>query len=57
MEALEPILRWGQGETILIHGTRVIGTGNIIYFAVYDPDGQSSIYVVGSRLEMLNLWD
>lgn len=57
MEAFQPRITYGAGDTMLIHGTRVVATGNMIFFAVYDPDGQSSIYVVGEKLQMLNTWD
>jgi hypothetical protein len=57
MEAINPRISYGAGDVILIHGARVIASGNTLFFAVYDPDGQPSVYLIGSKLEMLSLWD
>jgi hypothetical protein len=57
MAAAEPHIAYEAGDSILIHGARVYSTGNFLYYAVYDPDGKPSIYLVGNKLEMLKVWD
>jgi hypothetical protein len=57
MAPSDPRIVYGAGDSVLIHGARVFATGNFLYFAVYDPDGKPSIYLVGEKLQMLSVWD
>ncbi|MEN8242471.1 MAG: hypothetical protein ABFS17_11155 [Chloroflexota bacterium] len=57
MEAFQPRLTYGIGDTIFVHASRVLATGNMRFLALYDPDGKSSLYIVASKVEFLKIWD
>jgi hypothetical protein len=57
MEAISPRISYGQGETIMVHAGRIIASGGMIFYAIYDTDGNSSAYLVGEKLELLKIWD
>lgn len=57
MASFEPRIVYEVGDTALVHAKQVITTGNVIFYALYDPDGKSSLYLVGYKLEFLPIWD
>jgi hypothetical protein len=57
MEAINPRISYGANETVLVHAGRIVATGNMIFLAVYDPDGTPGVFIIGEELELLKVWD
>jgi hypothetical protein len=57
MEAFTPHMSFDKGDTVFVHASRVIATGNMEFLALYDTDGKSSLYIVASLVDFLKIWD
>jgi hypothetical protein len=57
MEAINPRISYGANESVLVHAGRIVATGNMIFFAAYDPDGTPGVFIIGEELELLKVWD